>query len=181
MRLIIKNDLLAVLNDVLKAVEKHDHSKLSELSNHTIHDASIFQEDDPVAMAVLVYALSKIIQRCAERGQTCPVVTPQLTKAKQALENNDDDAYRTYIKNTLKDIGEYDSQLKMYIQEVLEQAKIKKGGKMYEHGISIARTAELLGLSQWELQGYIGKVVVQEEYKGIPVTERLRKARQLFK
>jgi len=81
MRQIIKEDIENVLNKVLAALEKHDFIELSKLSNHTIHDASIFQEDDPLTLAVLVYSLSKVIRRCVERDKSCPVVEPQLRGA----------------------------------------------------------------------------------------------------
>jgi hypothetical protein len=181
MRPIIKEDILAVLEQVIDALKKEDYSRLAELSNHTIHDASIFQEDDPLTLAVTLYALSKCIIRCLERKQTHPNTIPMLEKAREALSRDDDNAYRGIIKNLLREIGEYDAQLKLYIQEVIQQAKVKKASKLHEHGISIARTAELLGISQWELQNYIGNVVTEIPHDGLKVTERLRKARELFR
>lgn len=180
MRPIIKEDILNVLKDTMQALKKEDYSKLVELSNHTIHDASIFQEDDPLTLAILIYALSKCIHRCVEKNKPCPVIAPSLEKATDSLKNDDDNEYRAIIKNLLNEIGQMDSQLKMYIQEVVQQAKIKKASKMHEHGISIARTAELLGISQWELQNYIGKTVTDMPADGMKVTERLRNARGLF-
>lgn len=180
MRQIIKEDIQNVLKKVIEAVKKEDYSTLTELSNHTIHDASIFQEDDPLTLAVIVYALSKIIHRSIETNKPRPEVLPSLEKALKALENDDDNEYRAIIKNILREIGQYDTQLKLYIQEVIQQARIKKASKIYEHGISIARTAELLGLSQWELQNYIGKTMIEVPHDGPKVTERLRKARELL-
>lgn len=180
MRQIIKEDILETLKKVIEALKKEDYAALTELSNHTIHDASIFQEDDPLTLAVFVYALSKVINRCLERKQACPMVAPALQKAYDAVEQDDDNAYRAVIKNLLREIGQYDAQLKLYIQEVIQQARIKKASKLHEHGISIARTAELLGLSQWELQDYIGKTVVDVPHDGMKITERLRRAREIF-
>ncbi len=180
MRQIIKEDMLDVLTKVLEALKKQDYSTLTELSNHTIHDASIFQEDDPLTLAVLVYALSKVIHRSIERGQTPPPVAEILQKATEALQKDDDNAYRATIKSLLQEIGQYDAQLKLYIQEVIQQARIKKASKIHEHGISIARTAELLGLSQWELQNYIGKTITEVPHDGIKQIERLKRARGLF-
>ena len=181
MRRIIKEDILAVLEKVLRAIKKEDYSKLTELSNRTIHDASIFQDDDSLSIAVVVYALSKVINRCIGREQVCPDVEARLRKAHDSLKHDDDNAYSAGIKRLLKEIGEYDSQLKLYIQEVIEQAKIKKASKLHEHGISIARTAELLGLSRWELQKYIGQTVPEVPQDGMKITERLRRARELFR
>ena len=180
MRQIIKEDVLDVIKKVIEALKREDYSALVELSNHTIHDASIFQEDDPLTLAVLLYALSKVINRAIERGQTPPAVTEKLQKAQEALQADDDNSYRATIKTLLQEIGQYDAQLKLYIQEVLQQARIKKASKLHEHGISIARTAELLGLSQWELQAYIGKTILDIPHDGVKETERLKRARELF-
>lgn len=180
MRQIVKDDILAVLNDVLLALEQEDYVALGELSNHVIHDASIFQEDDPLTFAVLVYALSKVIFRCIESQTEQPTVIQRLKAARKALERNDDSAYRAQIKSVLRDIAKCDSKLKLYIQEVVRKARIKKGSKIHEHGISIARTAEILGISQWELQEYVGQTK-QADIHGVSLHERLRFARGLFK
>lgn len=180
MRPIVKDDILNTLSKVIDALKKEEYALLPELSNHTIHDASIFQEDDPLTIAVIVYALSKVIQRCLEKGQTSPNVIPSLEQAEESLRAGDDNAYRATMKNLLRQIGEYDKQLKLYIQEVIEKAKIKKASKLHEHGISIARTAELLGLSQWELQSYVSRMVTEMPRDGTKVLERLRRARELF-
>jgi len=181
MRQIIKDDILAVLKDVIAALKEGDFITIGKLSNHIIHDASIFQEEDPLSLAVLVYALSKLIHRCVERQHEHPSVLQQLEKAHQVLEQNKYDEYRGLVKNILREISQCDSRLKLYIREVIEQAKIKKASKLHEHGISIARTAELLGVDQWELQNYIGKTVTEIPPNGITVQDRLRKARSLFR
>lgn len=181
MRPIIREDILNTLQDVIRAIKNQDFVKLRELSNHTIHDASIFQEDDPLALAVLVYALSKVFQRCVEKQQVCPSVLPAIERAREVLAQGDEDSYRSTIKNILREISDIDQQMKLYIQEVIENARIKKGSKIHQHGISIARTAELLGISQWELQTYIGQQQEENHYDGVRIEERIRFTREIFK
>ncbi len=180
MRAIIKEDILAVIQKLLKAIQAHDHNEMVSLSNQTIHDASIFQEDDPLTLAVVVYALAKIYQRCCEKSITYPDVTSNLQKAYDALSADNLQTYRSSIKKVIQKVSQYDERLKQYIQEVIERAKVKKASKLHEHGISIARTAELLGLSQWELQSYIGQTVTEAPHDGVPVRKRLQTARELF-
>ena len=69
----------------------------------------------------------------------------------------------------------------MYIHEVINQAQIKKGCKLCEHGISIARASEVLGISQWELMHYIGKTTLIDQFsEPVNVTKRLKIARSMF-
>jgi predicted HTH domain antitoxin len=177
---IVRKDILDVSEQVLAALQANDHHALGELSNHVIHDASIFQDEDSVTFAVLVYALSKVVQRCCEEHVSCVNLLPLLTQAKDALAAGKDEDYRARIRQTLDEIKKVDEKLKLYITEVMEKARVKKASKLTEHGISLARTAELLGVSQWELQDYVGKTQIAEHEMGTPAKERLLRARKWF-
>ena len=52
---IIKKDILSIISKtiaILKIKEEKDIIELKELSNHTIHNASIFQDEDSVSIAI---------------------------------------------------------------------------------------------------------------------------------
>jgi hypothetical protein len=177
---IIRKDILDVLAQAIVSLQAEDHHALGELSNHVIHDASIFQDDDSVSVAVLVYALSKLVQRCCDEQVPFTHLIPLIRQAHDALTAGKDDTYQATIHQLFAEIKKLDARLQLYITEVLEKARVKKASKLHEHGISIARTAELLGVSQWELQDYIGKTRIPEEHLGISVQERLSRARGWF-
>ena len=67
MEYVIRKDVVGILRKAIQDVEKEDISALSELSDHAIHDASIFQDKDSIKIAVVIYALSKIIPRSEGR------------------------------------------------------------------------------------------------------------------
>ena len=179
----IQRDIIAILSDaidILKVKEEKDITELKELSNHTIHNASIFQDEDSVSVAILAYSLSKIIERKGYELD-CRNILFFLNKAKECLSQNRIDDYRKIIKKTFSIISGVDSKLKLYIEEVINQAQIKKGSKIYEHGVSLARAAEILGVSQWELMFYIGKTkIIDKTKETIDVKDRLKFARRLF-
>ncbi|MEM2916389.1 MAG: hypothetical protein QXT19_03480 [Candidatus Woesearchaeota archaeon] len=180
MRDIVKKDILEVLDEVLKSLKAEDHHALLDLSNHVIHDASIFQDDDSVSFAVIIYAISKIVHRCIDEKIPVPKFESQLQEAKDALELGKEDVYRTVVRRIFEEVRKLDEKTGLYVTEVLDQARIKKAGKMTEHGISLARTAEILGISQWELQDYFGKTQIPEHELGVPVKQRLKTARSWF-
>ena len=65
----VRNDALRIISrviEILEAKEEKDPMELKELSNNTIHNASVFQDECSVSIAVLIYALSKIIERNPE-------------------------------------------------------------------------------------------------------------------
>ncbi len=177
----IKEDILAVLDKVINILavkEEKNVVGIKGLSNHTIHNASIFQDRDSVGLAVIVYSLSKIIER---KGELSPDILDSLNKARKELKENNFSSYRKTIKDLLKEISRIDNRLKLFIEQVIKQAEIKKGSKLYEHGISLAQAAEVLGISQWELMNYIGKTRIADmAIAGEGIKARLNFARGLF-
>lgn len=178
----IKEDILKVLHKTVNSLKQQDFVGINELSNHTLHNASIFQDADSISTATLVYAIAKIVQRCTETQCPVPPIQTPLEKAIKALESDKFPQFRNAYKEAFDAIGEHDKKLKLYVQHVLENAKIRKGGKLARHGISLGRIADMMGISQWDLYNYIGKTTVTDEMKGpMSVQKRLAFARGLFK
>jgi len=182
MRAVIKEDILSVLDKAIGIIKSKESpaQDLSELSDHVIHDASIFQDEDSVSIAVLIYALANVIQYCHEKKISYANLVKGIEKAHSQLSGDNIPGYRVTIRKCFDQIKSIDEKLKVYVQEVLDRARIKKGSKLHQHGISIAKAAEILGLTQWELQDYVGK----QKYfdiKEISTKKRLKTAREIFK
>lgn len=180
---IIKKDIIAVLTEligILKYKDESDVLEIKELSNHIIHNASVFQDEDSVSIAVLIYSLSKIIER-KQRAIDYKRLADMVNTSIAALQNGDEQEFRKSIKNIFSFIRAIDEKLKLYISEVINQAQIKKGCKLCEHGISAARASEVLGISQWELMHYIGKTtLIDKNNEPVNIFRRMKIARSLF-
>ena len=180
---IIKKDIISVLNsliELLKAKEESNIVQIKELSNHVIHNASVFQDEDSISVAILIYSLSKIIER-KQKDFDYGKVFGMLDSCISNLKNDQDELFRKSIKNIFNFIRTIDEKLKLYIYEVINQAQIKKGCKLCEHGISVARAAEVLGISQWELMHYLGKTTLIDQFsEPVNVLKRLKIARGFF-
>ena len=177
MRKEVREDILKILRRVVKILEKGYYNQLKALSNHTVHNASIFQDKDSISIAVVTYAIEKIVD------------TPSFDLAafksafKQALEDLGQEkvgAYRAIIGKLFKNIMDTDQRLKLYIDHVVGFALIKKGSKIYDHGISLAQTANLLGINQWELMEFLGTTTVVDSFQEeVGVKRRLQIAREI--
>ncbi|MBI4150606.1 hypothetical protein HY492_00615 [Candidatus Woesearchaeota archaeon] len=176
----IKEDILSVLQSTIDALTSNNFVAIGELSNHTIHDASIYQDEDSVSTAILIYAIGKIVQRCTETSCPVPPVSALIERARDALARDKDGLFHAAFSEAFDLISKHDAHLKLYIEEVLNKARVKKGSKLYEHGISVARIADMLGLSQWELYSYLGKTTMSEDVQTSGV-KRLQLARELFR
>ena len=176
---VVRQDILSVIEQADSYIKDHNTAGLKELSNHTIHNSSIFQDQDSVIMAIVIYSLSKIMEK--RDGEFSSHVLASLSYAKSNLILGKEDDYRDFIKKLMDYISKIDSKSKDYIEEVISQAKIKKGGRIYEHGISMERAAEILGISQWQLMAYVGNSEETENFISGRTKARLSFARSLFR
>ncbi len=175
----VKADVIAVLQNAKDAIQRGDILAIQEESNHIIHCTAIFQTREAIQTAVIVYALGKIM----ERGLTINMeILDDIQKAIEFMKVDNLRGFNDEIKTIYKIIITLDEHLSRYMQHIMTEARIKKGLRIYEHGISLRQTAELFGLSQWELMNYIGKTRVNEYIaETVPVQQRMAFARTLFK
>jgi len=182
----VKTTIMDVLTLTVRAVELRDTASLKKISNYTIHNSSIYQDEYSISLAVILYSLSKIIERNRYKETETWVLVyeyfiDRLKKALKALKENKQTLYDAIIQQIFKKIAKVDSEIALYVEEVIEKSKINKGSKIYEHGISLARVAEILGISEWELMSYVGNTQIIDLEKGIPsVRSRLKFARGIF-
>lgn len=173
----VRGNMIRLLKESIDAIRKGDSFMLKELSNGNIHNASIFQDEDSLSISVVIYALSKVIERTASTQG----VVSRLQKALEAISSGKDAAYRSEITQLIREIRLEDSRLKKFVCNVIEQAQMKKGYAIHEHGISVGRVASILGISKWELLQYLGKTNASEQsHERIPTEERLELARRMF-
>tara|TARA_Y100000310_G_scaffold339530_2_gene432477 strand:+ start:3820 stop:4374 length:555 start_codon:yes stop_codon:yes gene_type:complete len=181
---IIRKDILKVLrrlNKIVSVKEEKDTYEIRKLSNRVIHDASIFQDEDSVSIAILIYALSKIMER-SKTGFNYSIVLNSVKKMIKNLEIRNEDKFRMEIKILFEKVSSLDNRMKFYIQEVVNQAQIRKGCKICAHGISVERASQILGVSRWELMEYLGQTSIMDKFVDpVSVRDRMKYARSLFK
>jgi len=183
----VKRDILAVLRQAVPLMRKEDVAELKILSNHTIHNAGVYQDADSIAVSVMIFSFAKILNRPRLCNHPACIrfkeeMLNHIIAAKTALESNKIDEYQTVIKRIFQKIAAFEKKFGMYITKVLQYAKIKRGGRIYEHGLSVGRTAQLLGISRWELMSYLGETKLSNMQKATTVStkQRLQLTRRLF-
>jgi len=184
----VRRDILKVLRKVYSAVKKNDADSMKYASDYTLHNSTMYQDKDSVSIAVIVYSLYKIYSReRMKRSKDFEKFRNEflnlVSTAQSDLAKNNDIAYRKVVRKMFSFIGRIEKKFGMYITEVINQSRIKKGGRVYEHGLSVGRTSDLLGVSSWELMNYIGNTKLSdvEPIYREDVKARLVFARGLFK
>jgi len=182
-----KKNILRIFMESKKAIENSDFVKLKELSNQTIHSASVNQDAESVAIAVMIYSLSKIVERKkyqkdSQGKKFYNSILSLIDNSIDALEKNDEKKFKLQLDLIRKNINNLSGNLKKNIKEVFRKASINKASRIYEHGISMEQTAKLLGISMFELAEYAGKTGISDvaENKTINVKSRIKFAEEIF-
>lgn len=184
-----KRHLIEVLKDAKKAILKKDVTTLRDLSNMTIHSASVEQTDIYISIAIFLYSLSKIYERSDYQfyktwnlfNKDCLIF---IDKGISYLEKDNLNGFKEEIKIFFKIISKLDPKFKKSVEYVIYKARISKASRLHEHGISLGRTAEILGVSQFDLQEYVGQTGIADARECSickNVIKRLDIARGLFK
>ncbi len=183
-----KENILRILREARAAVSKEDVVKIKSLSNQTIHSASVEQDADSIAIAVIIYSLSKIIERKSyvEYKEWPSFYKEYINLIDLALKNLEKDNYEEFRKNInqiREEISALSGRFKDYIQDVFRKAEINKASKIYEHGISLEQTAGLLGITLWELAEYSGQTGLSDIDLSVtlPIKQRIKNAEDMFK
>ena len=172
--------VIKLLKEVKKALSKEDAFELKRLSNYTIHSASTYQDDRSILLAVLVYSLSKILERkenlkIKDWKEIVRKINFELDKIIECLKKKEEEKKCIYhLKEARQIMTKASPRIKEHIKEVLRKAAINKASRVYEHGISMERTADLLGVTIWELSEYIGQTPVSEVKQNITIDVRSR-------
>lgn len=182
-----KENVLRIFQETKEAISKGDIAKIRNLSNQTTNTAALTHDPDNIAVAVVVYALSKIMEREDYRklpgwNNLYNTYVGAIDKILIALQKNDEKTFRQNIELIRNAINKSSGKLKDYIKDVFRSASINKASRLYEHGISMEKTSKLLGITQFELAEYTGKGKIPDvpEAKTVNVRSRIKIAMDMF-
>jgi hypothetical protein len=174
-----KENIRRILKETAIALKKTDGFKLKILSDQTNHSATIYQDPDNIIVAVLVYALGKITERenyKKMKGWNTFIknISANLNKLVKAIDKNNLEEFRNLLGEMRDSINKIEGNLKDYISDVFYKAEINRAFKLYEHGLSSQKTAQLLGISLWDLSSYIGQSTISEAKLSEPMPVKKR-------
>lgn len=180
-------NVLRILKEARNIIKQGNVQELKSLSNQTIHSATISQDGDNIIVAVLIYSLGKVFEREHYRNMEGwngfhNAVMKNLDLAIVALEKKNMDDARACLGRIRNSLNKISGDLGRYIKDVFKKAEINKAFKLYEHGLSSEQTAELLGVSLWDMASYMGQSSIGDAKIAIsmPVAKRVKIAEDIF-
>ena len=182
MKEVVKKEIIKHLDqtiNILKIKELKDLEELKVLSNKAVEGVALYKDLDLISVTVLIYSLYKITNCLGEKERS--EIISDLERAENSLKGGNLGKYNSEIKHLFKLTQKCNAKTKDHLENVMHAARIKKGTSLLERGLSIGQAAGLMGLSNWELQQYIGKTSVQEvRHEKIPARTRMIRAIKIF-
>jgi len=182
-----KENVLRILEETKKSIKDNDPDLIRKLSDQTINTASLTQDPDNIAVAVIVYSLGKILERERYRSyhgwnNFFRLIVSALDSSIAAIKKNDEKKFKQNIDLIRRTISKLSGKLRKYIQDVFRRARINKASRIYEHGISMEKTAKLLGITVFELANYAGQTGISNVplTKTMDVKNRIKLATEMF-
>jgi len=174
-----RENVLRILEETKVAIKKDDATEIKNLSNQTTNTASLTQDPDNIAVAVIVYSIGKILERDNYKqlkgwSSFYRIVTESLDSAIKDIKDNDEKGFRRHFEMIRKAINNVSGKLRKYIEDVFRNAQINKASRIYAHGVSMAQTAKLLGITMYELADYAGKTGISDVPIGKTMNARTR-------
>lgn len=179
--------LIDVLTRTKQALAQENTFELNQLSDQTIHSASITQHTEFITIAVIIYSLNKLVGRRSHIPQALwnsfiRKFNDELSKSIEELKRNNPEEFGRHLDHAKELLVTLSPKQRQDVEEVLKKASINKAGKIFEHGISLTRTAHLLGITPWELTAYVGQGNSMENpyTKTIDIKKRIKIAEDFF-
>jgi hypothetical protein len=178
----IRNELLHYLQQTISTLEireEKDFEELKNLSEQGIELIAVNKDLDLISITVLIYSLYKIIKDIS--AEDYQDLLAELKFAQQHLEQNSLGKYNQNIKTLFEIVRRSNAKIKVHLDDVMQAARIKNSAFLLQKGLSIGQAAGLMGLSNWELQQYVGRTTFLTQHReSLPIRKRLLTAFNIF-
>ncbi len=182
-------DMRSIITRTIESFNHFDAEEIMMLSDHIIHSASIYQTRTILKFAITIYSIGKIIARGKVKrfpqqawNEFVNNTRRELNHVLISLDNNDEKELNTHLNHLQKEVMKLDESFLRYASHVIDRAKLKKGTKLFEHGVSLKRVAELFNFNEWDLRLYAGQTrILERDNEKSNVKERLNKIKEFFK
>lgn len=178
----VLDDSLKVLEKTIRAINTNNLMDLEKISNEVIHNATVEQDSISTNISKIVYGIFKLDRHSLVKSIPLSVkpIVSGLIKIHDILGNGKVTLFLEECEKFILVLEKIGSDI--HLHNVIDRAGVKKGGKVYDHGISVGQAAKTMNVSQWELYPYIGTTKLNDYPSDVDkrVKKRIEYTRRLF-
>ncbi len=162
------------------ALEQRDALALRRVSAEALSEAAVEGHREHILLALVDYALSKLLSKT----HYSDIGDKFFEKIMRGFRKARDGPKKETIHNLEKIedlVIKLDAKEGNYQENLMDKARVKKGSKLYEQGLSLRRAAELTGADATSILDYVGGSKIHEFHGEGRNADRLKIAREVFK
>lgn len=154
-----------VLDAAIEGLKNHDMGLIRSVSNQTIHNASIFQDNFSINIAIITYALSQLLENTLVKNKPVDMekYLRHLVALKETVRSRQPKVFEKLVGKIYAEMKKDENRFSQFVRHVKTQARMDKSARLVDHGISVARAADVLGVSQWQMYSYLGKTKITDD------------------
>lgn len=170
-----------------KLFKKGESVELKKFSNKTIEEAALSNDKLLAQVSLIGYSLHKFLTKVhIQTDRRWPKfktkILKTLDKSIDLLKKNEIEKFEKEIKKIITEIKEVDEDLGLFTEKIYDKARAKQAGRAYAMGLTLSQAAELTDAYKENLQTYIGKTTVHDQFiPKIGIRERLKDLKKLLK
>jgi hypothetical protein len=164
----------------ISAIRSKDALALRKVSSDAISEAAVDQHRELILLGLVDYGLSKMLSKTHYQEVNSKFYEEILEHFRSCL-RGDKENLLFHLEAIEDMVIKLDETHGHYTENLIEQAKVKKASNLYYKGISLRRSAELMGIDEARLMDYVGSGRGHELKEGGSfLKRRISNARRVF-
>ena len=167
--------LSRLIKELIPLIIKRNIDGVHALENQTLELAITSDNKDYASLCIIMYGLRKMISKphiysdnTWKKSQD--IILNQLNDASFSLGSKKIDEFRKIIIDIEDEIRAKDKELGHYINQIIDDARIKLASSAYAYGLSASQASDIFSVPKDQLMNFIGVTKMPDEdpkYKSI--------------
>ncbi len=172
-------DIKTLIGHSIDALEQRDALALRTVSAEALSEAAMEGHREHILLALVDYALSKILSK-THYQDIKEAFYKKIERHFRDARTSDKKGMIRHLENIEDTVIKLDAAEGHFSDNVMDKARIKKGAKLYEQGLSLRRAAELTSADPVAVLHYVGHSKIHEFRGSGRNAKRLKAAKEVF-
>lgn len=165
------------ISDFRKCFSDSNYMKIRDMSDEILREAVLAEDGQLTDLSLICYAVFKISSKSTIRRSENwePFKKEMLGMMRRAEEKpNTKEELGALLQDIIGMVSKFYDDYGLYVENVVHKARLKQGLRAYAMGLSLGRSADMVGVSKGELFKYVGATKVGER-EGAPITGAMQR------
>ena len=162
------DSLSDIISKLITLIIKKDQEGIHTLENQTLEIAVTKDDRDYSSLCIIMYGIRKMQSKAHINTndawkKTENNILNELKDCTFVLKSDKIEEFRKTIKDVEEEIRQTDKALGHYINQIIDDARIKLASSAYAYGLSASQASDLFSISKDQLMNFVGVTKMPDE------------------